>query len=277
MEVQVRTDSEAKERFDFLAQVVDQGIITSIITGDSLRKIRDEGLWKAAGFESFEALVDKRWGWTKRYANQLIINAEVINSLPVNLRKLITSGAGQKELGKLPESLRLEVANTATAGGTKPASSKDIKKAAPKKLPPKPVKKSGPPPRKPTDAKPAVPTLQKDCTGCEIPEDIQPLWDRGGEAQELITYVNATLSAVEKRQGFGDPLWTTLDFSGTIAGLKQVKENLKEGKPFAICPTCGGKTPKNCKPCGGRGFVSEFFWHNCVEESVKKLRPIYVK
>jgi predicted transcriptional regulator len=277
MKMQLKTPEEAKERFDILAQVIDQGMMTTIVVGHALREIKEQELWKAGGFETFEAMIDARWGWTKRYANQLILNAEMINGLPENIRKLLTSGAAQKEMAKVPALLRPEIALLATAGGTKPATAKSVKKAAPKSAPPprpKAGKKSSPPPRGKVAAaaKPAVPELPKDNTGCEIPLEIQPLWDRAGEVQELISYASAIRSKIEKVQGFGDPLFMTIDFADTIAKLDQVKENIREAKPYAICATCGGKTPKDCQACKGRGFVSEFYWNTCVPADVKALR-----
>lgn len=261
-------------RFELLEKVCIEGRVVFYMVGNSLTEIKEKRFFVARGFETFEEYAESI-GYSKRYCNQLILDAAVLKSLPENLRELIKSERAARELAKIPEPLRGQVAVKATAGGTKPATAASVKKSSP---PPRATvaKKIAPPARKPAAAKPGkapAPKLQLDETGVEIPPDVQPLWDRGHEAHELMMYCQATISKLENFREAKDPLFTEVDFNNDIANLKTVVTDLKRGIPFAVCPSCSGKMKDGCTSCKGRGFVSKFYWTQCVPEETRQLRP----
>lgn len=136
------------------------------------------------------------------------------------------------------------------------------------------------PPRK-TES---VPEKTFDETGLEIPEEIVPFWERGAEAQELISQISHLRSQIKSKQENSDPLYACLDFNSVLANLNQVYVEVQTIKPYAVCPTCNGitidttlyrkgdKVLKNqCVMCKNRGFISEHFWKKYVPEETKKV------
>lgn len=265
------------ERYQTLKQSISDGIAICYIVGSAFREIREKQYYLADGYKDFDAFIAGEYGWTRRYCNQLIVDAEAINSLPPSMRKLITSHKAAQELSRVPESLRVVVLDQATKGGTKTATQASIRKSAPKPPPPKPKAEPSPVPTVPApkSTPPPAPKKEKlptDATGLEIPKEILPLWERGNEAQELLTYLSALRSKIKKAQEARDPLFVEVDFTDDLANLNKVYTDLSRAKPHAVCPTCQGKLPKDCMACKGRGFVSEFYWMHCVPAEVRAMR-----
>jgi hypothetical protein len=274
MELMKLTPPE-QDRFNLLVQAIDDGMAACLIVGAALREIKERKFYMSAGFKSFEDFVDNKWGWTKRYCNQLILDANAINSLPPSMRKLITSHKAAEELARIPETLRAATVRAATEGGKK-ATAKSLKKAAPP-IPPRPKAKSGskPPPRRAGGASSKAPPKLKgpiDATGLEVPAESLALWERGEEAQQLLTFVAAMKGRVERAKAEQDLLFVKVDFIDVLSKLDNIRDELKQAKPYAICPTCQGKLPKDCLLCKGRGFLSQFEWDQFVPEETKKMR-----
>jgi hypothetical protein len=255
-----------RERFELLKKSISDGIAVCYIVGAALREIKEREFWKADGYESFESFCDAEWGWTKRYCNQLIVDSDAINSLPPSMRKLITSHAAAAELAKLPETLRLgvvaQVVNT-----KKPVTATAIKKATPTTIPSR--KPSKPPARKKDPDKPN-PII--DGTGIEVPVECLDLWERGIEAQELITFVSAIRLRLNSIFEAKDKLFVELDFTDGLASLSRLLSDVQRAKPYAVCPSCQGKLAKGCIVCKERGFVSKYYWDTFVPEEQKALR-----
>jgi hypothetical protein len=270
-----------QERFALLKQTVTDGMAICFIVGAALREIKERKFFLAEGHKTMDDFVTAEWGWTRRYCNQLIVDADAINSLPESMRKLITSHKAAEELAKIPVMLRPAiVTEVAAANG-----GKVIAAALRKATPPVPSRKAvsatptastsaSPPQRKKpaTGAAAAAKKVISDATGLEVPAESLDLWNRGGAAQEVLTYLSAIRGRIKKAQDEADPLFVEVDFTDSLAKLNQVYEDMKRAKPYAVCPTCQGKLPKGCLSCKGRGFVSEFYWNNAVPAEVRTLR-----
>lgn len=280
----VKLQPPALARLNELVEIVTKGKETFKQVGLALAEIKSRQLYLGwpngdSNYETFEDFCEGLWGWSRQYAVKLLGAAVAVSQLGEEDAKKITSVKAAAALAKVPDAMKKAVVDAATKDG-KAATAKSIKDATPKSATPPPKKKSGPP------AKPAksVPTLPKDRTGLEIPETIVPLWERGIEVVELLTYVSSVRLAIEKAQAFGDPknptqadpLFAEVNFSAAMASLDQASAELQRGKPFAVCPTCQGKLPGPCTQCKGRGFVSEFWWKTCVTQEARDIRDSIV-
>ena len=54
------------------------------------------------GFSSFREYCEKKWGWSKSYAYDIIQSAEVAKSLPEKASAMADIEAQARELGKIP-------------------------------------------------------------------------------------------------------------------------------------------------------------------------------
>lgn len=263
--------ADAKD-FAMLKKTVNDGIGVCLIVSNALGLIKEREYYKADGFPTFEAFCDHEWGWTKRYVNQLLSNGKAIASLPEPMRKLIQSERAARELAKIDPFLRQTVIDVATVGGTKPATPKAIVAAKPSALPPPPKPAAGkkpsatPPKPKPGD------DLPKDKTGATIPRELLPLWDRGFEAKQIVTYVRSVKSALKKAEEASDPLFHEVNLQEAMALLSQVEVNVERAVPFAVCTTCSGKTSATCLTCKKTGFISEFYYKHFVTEEVREAK-----
>jgi len=259
------------QRYEQCKQVLKDGMAVCLIVGAAAREIKDKQYYFADGHKTWEEFCRKEFGWTHRYLDKLILEAKAINSLPESMRKFITSHSAAAELAKIPETLRPVVVQSATASGTKPATAASIKKSSP---PPKPKAQA----KAPARAKPAATPAKKkddgikDETGLSVPQECLALWQRGNDAQELLTYISAIEMRVKKAQDEDDPLFTEVNFTDSIAKLRAVYVDLRLAKPYAICPQCNGKLASGCTLCTGRGFISQFMWQHIVSEETRALR-----
>lgn len=131
--------------------------------------------------------------------------------------------------------------------------------------------KSSPPPFPRTETLPPhVPPLDK--TGHPIPSAIFALWERAEEVQGLLSSISTLRGIVEKAEKEKDAVFSEVNFGSLRANLDQAFADLKTAKPFAVCPTCQGRTPDRCTLCKGRGFISEFRWNTAVPKETKEIR-----
>ena len=264
MSTQLQPKEQA--RFELLEKVCKEGRAVFFIVGSALSEIKLNGYYKAKGFDEWDDYCESI-GYSKRYANQLVADSKVIDSLPEPLRKLVQSEQAARALAKLPPLLRAPVAEKASAGGKKTITSTA-------------VKKNSPPPRKPTAPLPKASMPKKpspkntilDETGIEVPQELLAFWNRRLEAQENVTYAKAIRSRIIRVSNGKDPLYAEMNFQSVFSSLNQVVEDLKTAIPWAVCPSCSGITKDGCIECKGRGFVSEFHWNTCVPEEKKALR-----
>src|SRR4051794_11145636 len=93
---------------DLLAKqeaIIKRGEQTFLAVGEALMTIRDERLYKTAGFKTFDLYCRERWGWSKVRSIQLIGAAKAVTTVtnpPANERQA-------RELARVPESKRENV------------------------------------------------------------------------------------------------------------------------------------------------------------------------
>ena len=122
-----------------------------------------------------------------------------------------------------------------------------------------------------------VPEVRRCHTGWEIPAAILPLWERAEEVQGLLSGLSTLRGILRKAEEEKDKVFAEVNFSSIKAHLDQAYADLKTAKPYAVCPTCLGKTPDNCALCKGRGFISEHRWNSVVPEEQKVMRKKLTK
>jgi hypothetical protein len=126
MKTESITLSESK-RLIALEQTIEAGRKTFVEVGLALAEIRDARLYRS-DFDTFEAYCQKKWGFTKTYANNLIAGADVVKQLPEKLTTIVVSEGQARELAKVPAEKRVEVLKAAQESG--PVTAKTIHEAA---------------------------------------------------------------------------------------------------------------------------------------------------
>ena len=266
MKLAKQLNENPSERLKHLEVIVEEGLAAFVDVGLALAEIKAEKLYIESGFTTWEDYTRERWSWTRQYATKYLGAAAVIAQLPESTAKAVTSVNAANALRKVPSAMRPAVVEAAKGKDGK-ATEAAIKAATPKKLPPPPSKK------KPANkAVPVIPSGPKDETGVIIPPEVLPLWNRRDEVQQVLAYVSALRSKVEKAQAFKDVLFASVNFSSVMSALNQVYTDIKATKPYAVCPTCQGRLSDNCGACKGLGLVGQFYWDACVPSEVKEMR-----
>jgi len=227
-----------------LEKTIKAGEKTFIEVGLALTEIRDDKLYRAE-HGSFEKYMDCVWGWSKQHGYRIIEAAHVAKANPQ-----VTTQNAANALAKVPPPRRQSVVSKIVETGKK------ITAAA--------IKSASPAPRKPT-------SVVLDGTGLEVPKEALGLWNRGGEVQELMDSISRVRAILKKAEDDGDILYTEITFSSCLSSLNQAFLDLKTAKPHAVCPECNGYNSNGCTICGGRGFVSEFYWKHNINEETKTL------
>ena len=236
--------SESKRLVE-LEGIIKTGHQAFIEVGEALTEIRDKKLYRL-DYGTFEEYCQKKWGWTRQHCYRLIQAAPVLKCNPgvTNLKTAVA-------LSSVPPPRRAGIVQKIVAAGQK------VTAAAVAKLAPKRATAST--------------TGFLDATGLEVPPECLPLWQRIPEAQAMLSNISTLRGSLRTAQTESDPLFVEVDFTGCLANLNQVYVDLQRAKPYAVCPTCAGLESKGCLTCKGRGFVSEFYWRNCVPEETKQL------
>lgn len=137
--------------------------------------------------------------------------------------------------------------------------------------PPKPPANTplSPPPMPKTEKRTKESGLQKDEVGQVIPEEIQPLFDRGHEVKELLQKITEIRTALNRAKSDEDALYGDCHFQQVEAALQTAFNDLKATIPYAVCPWCHGVMPENCRGCGKRGVLGQFRWDTTVPRNLK--------
>lgn len=133
-------------------------------------------------------------------------------------------------------------------------------------------KKYPPPPSRPRTSPPKEPEVPRDKLGWPIPEKIMAIWNDATKWHEYLTKISEVRTALRHAQEQRDPTCAEVSYSSVLPHLDQAYSDVKRAVPFAVCATCQGQIPGRCVACHGRGFVSEFFWDNCVPKEKKTIR-----
>lgn len=226
---------------------------------EALKEIRDRKLYRK-DFKTFELYCQSKWNLTGRRVRQLTDAATVVQLLTEKSGTMVpknTSERAIRELSNVPEAKRAEVVK-AVASAKKELTPGTIKEAADE------LKKNEPKP------------IQMDFTGYPIPPELEELWNRGSEPEEIISSLTKVRLAIKRAAEDKDKLFAEVDAAGTVAALNEVISRLRRAVPFAVCTQCQGRLEvqprQKCTMCKGRGFISEFLYKTCVPEEIKKIR-----
>lgn len=237
--------------------VIKRGQDTFVEVAEALIEIRDGRLYRS-NYDTFEAYCKSEWGWSAAYGHKLIQSGNVVKSLPPVQQKTIRSEAVARELAKVPQRRRVEVlikAEDETGGKVTAKAVKEVFASLPQRKK-APAKVSGP----------------KDGTGLEIPPERLEFWNRNEEAQGILSTISRLKGILERAREEGDLLFAEIDFVSDIGKLTSLYQNLKCMKSYAVCPDCNGILINGCSVCRGRGFVSQFYWDNCIPKEKRELR-----
>lgn len=84
--------------------------------GLALAEIRDSRLYRS-DFDTFEAYCQKKWNFTKTYANNLIEGAAVVKLLPPKMTAIVVNEGQARELAKVSPAHRVKVLEKAAESG----------------------------------------------------------------------------------------------------------------------------------------------------------------
>ncbi len=110
-----------------------------------------------------------------------------------------------------------------------------------------------------------------DMIGRRVPPELVGLWNRREEIKELLAALSKVRSTVKMAGEKRDPLYFNTDTQRVWADLCNAYGALKLAAPYAVCPTCQGKVPEQCKMCGGAGLISQMAWENTVTREKREL------
>ena len=92
---------------------------------------------------------------------------------------------------------------------------------------------------------------------------------RADEVAALMREVSALKGKILGLLNEKDPIYSVVDRSIVDADLTEVYGQLKNAKPYAVCPHCGGGDRgalKRCSACSGNGWLSEFGYRRVPKE-----------
>jgi hypothetical protein len=234
--------------------------------GAALQEIRDQNLYKTE-YTTFEDFCQTEYGFERAHAYRLIGFAEVKESIKMSpIGDKIKRESQARALAPVSEEKRVEVMEKVAEKG--PVTAKAITEAAREVVSPKPE----PPVKSSKEERPKV----LDKTGYPIPDAILSDWQRAEAFGSNLREISRIKSALKKGLDESDLIFGEVT-NTTVSTLSNAYGDLKRILPYAVCPTCQGRTPKKCTTCRSRGFVSEFFYNTCIPEETKKIRERAIK
>lgn len=144
-------------RLDERESVIRKGQRTFVEVGEALCDIRDNRLYTARGFGSFQEYCAEVWGWTDSRARQLIGAADIAKTVT---NVTLPNEATARELARVPESKREEVLTKAKKSGK--VTAKAIREAADDVEPTEEGLIPGPPPEVEPEEVPHIVTYDKE-------------------------------------------------------------------------------------------------------------------
>ncbi len=138
-------------------------------------------------------------------------------------------------------------------------------------IPPPPPPAPGSPP-KPAELSAKADGKFRDKLKFIVPPEIIPTWNDAEEMQGLLDNISDLRGVQKTAESKQNIIFAEVNHSSLKAALDQAYADLKRCIPYAVCDNCQGINFKECPSCKGRGFVSEFYWKNCVTAEKKELR-----
>lgn len=115
-----------------------------------------------------------------------------------------------------------------------------------------------------------------DKTGYAIPDSILSDWQAAESFRSTLNDLQRIKLLVEKAVDKRELIYREVG-QDTVADLKNTWTALKQVLPYAVCPTCQGRTREKCSVCKQRGFVSEFGYTHWFAKEVIELREKAIK
>jgi len=232
--------------------IIKDGEQVFIRVGTALAEIRDLKLYREK-FGTFQEYVEKRLGWTRQRAYQVMEAAKVVKELPPKMSTVVDNEATAREVAKVAPEHRAEVVSEAAKSG--PVTAASVQQAA----------------AKVHDAE-LVLTDETELART-VPAEIAADWQRAeSTAKDILHKLRDVLHAIDEGLKAEDVIFADTT-NGELSPLKSVIGHVNlHVKPHAVCSICHGlKSRKSCKLCKGRGYIGRHLWLTCVDSDTKAL------
>ena len=231
----------------------------------SMQQLRDREGWRSLGYKSWKECCREEFQRSPSYAFRLI-EAEKLKSKTLPIGNAVLENLNEyqaRALKNVPEADIPKVIEIAKSSGPVTAksieSAKETLAALHTELAPK--------------LEPAKLAPLLDANGREVPEKLRDLWVRADtESKELIYRLRALKSIFEDAEQAEDLAFVEMSCQTATGSLESVITGVKRITPYAVCHTCSGVITDKCDACKGKGYVSKFFWDNCVPKEFKALK-----
>lgn len=115
-----------------------------------------------------------------------------------------------------------------------------------------------------------------DKTGYPIPDVVLADWREAESLSPTLNQLHRIKLQIEKSVKESDLAFREITNS-TVSELENVWRDLQRVVPYAICPTCQGRTRANCTLCKQRGWISKFGYETWVPEATRTIREKAIK
>lgn len=235
--------------------------------GAALQEIRDQKLYRSE-HETFEEFCQSEYGFERAHAYRLIGFAEVKASVQMSpMGDKIQNERQARALKPVPVEQRAEVVERAAEKGE--VTAKTITEAAREVVPPQLE-----PPTGKTSKEDKPQRLDK--TGYPIPDAVIAEWDEAEAFRATLNALHKIKIEVEKALDRKVRIYRFADQSAVI-DLQNAWRTLQQIIPYAVCPTCQGRTKSKCSACKGMGYVPEFGYKHWFAKEVIELRERAIK
>lgn len=115
-----------------------------------------------------------------------------------------------------------------------------------------------------------------DKTGYPIPDSILADWQAAESFKSTLNTLQQIRLDLEKALARSDLPFRQIG-QDTVIDLKNAWAALKQVLPYAVCPSCQGRTRSKCTVCKQMGFVGEFGYRHWFAKEVIDLREKAIK
>jgi len=115
-----------------------------------------------------------------------------------------------------------------------------------------------------------------DKTGYPIPDAILEDWKEADSFRSTLADLQRIKLSVEKSLETSELRFREIG-KDCLIDLQNAWATLKQVLPYAVCPTCQGRTRDDCTSCKQRGFVSEFGYTHWFPKKTIELREKAIK
>lgn len=129
--------TEERSKLDALEKVIAKNKRAFVEIAVALTEIKEAKLYRQC-HKTFAEYCEKKWGFGRQYAYEMIRAAEAVKSLPENVNDRLQNLEQARALASVPEAKRVEVLDKAHARAEeedRPVTARDISEAAEEKRP----------------------------------------------------------------------------------------------------------------------------------------------